>query len=104
MLLLTILVATFSQGLVVISSCKATISRVYGLNKLDFKTQGTTEFITLRPLVAPERSEGATAQGLRVINSVDPCVLKSNLFKHQKNMYYKLLTTLNQSQSFIILA
>ena len=38
------------------------------------------EFITLRPLVAPERSEGATAQGLWVINSVDPCVLKSNYY------------------------
>ena len=27
--------------------------------------------------MAPKRSEGAT-KGLRVINSVDPCVLKSN--------------------------
>ena len=34
----------------------------------------------IKPLVAPERSEGATAQGLRVINSVDPCVLKSNYY------------------------
>ena len=46
--------------------------------KLDFKTQGTTWFITLSPLVAPSLCSGATAQGLRVINSIDPCVLKSN--------------------------
>ena len=26
---------------------------VYGLKKLDFKTQGATKFITLRPLVVP---------------------------------------------------
>ena len=30
--------------------------------------------------MAPEQSEGAT-KGLRVINSVDPCVLKSNFFR-----------------------
>ena len=29
--------------------------------------------------MAPEGSEGAT-KGLRIINSVDPCVLKSNVF------------------------
>ena len=41
------------------------------------------EFITRRAwAVAPERSEGTT-KGLRVINSVDPCVLKSNLFRPQ---------------------
>ena len=40
------------------------------------------EFMTLRPLVAPKRSEGATAQGYWVINSVDPCVLKSNYYIH----------------------
>ena len=38
------------------------------------------EFITLRPLVAPSLRSGATAQGLRVINSVDPCVLESNYY------------------------
>ena len=53
---------------------------VYDLNKLDFKTQGSTKFITLRPLVAPSLRSGATAQGLRVINSVDPCVSKSNYY------------------------
>ena len=53
---------------------------VYGLKKLDFKTQGSTEFITLRPLVAPSLCSGATAQGLRVMNSVDSCVLKSNYY------------------------
>ena len=30
--------------------------------------------------VVPERSEGAT-KGLRIINPVDPCVLKSNFFR-----------------------
>lgn len=38
------------------------------------------ELITLRPLGTPKRSEGATAQGLRIINSVEPCVLKSNYY------------------------
>ena len=39
------------------------------------------EFITRRPwAVVPEQSEGAT-KGLRVINYVVPCVLKSNLFR-----------------------
>ena len=42
------------------------------------KTQGSMEFITLRPLVVS--SLGATTQGLLVINSVDPCVLKSNYY------------------------
>ena len=43
------------------------------------------EFITRRPLaVASERSEGAT-KGLRVINYVVPCVLKSNLFRPLTN-------------------
>ena len=44
------------------------------------QTQGSTEFITQRPwVVAPEQSEGTT-KGLKVINSVDLCVLKSNFF------------------------
>ena len=30
--------------------------------------------------MAPKQSEGAT-KGLRVIKSVDPCVLKSNFFR-----------------------
>ena len=39
------------------------------------------EFITRRPwAVEPELSEGAT-KGLRVINYVVLCVLKSNLFR-----------------------
>ena len=38
------------------------------------------EFITLRPLVAPSLCSGTTAQGLWVINSIDPCVLKSNCY------------------------
>ena len=59
--------------------------RIYGLNNLDLLTQGTTEFITLRPLVVPSLRSGAKAQGLQVINSVDPCVLKSNYyFKFKK--------------------
>ena len=50
---------------------------VYGL---DFKSKGAMEFITLRPLVAPLLCSGTTAKGLRVINSIDPCVLKSNYY------------------------
>ena len=56
--------------------CSFTV-RIY---KLGFETQGSMEFITLKPLVAPSLRLGATAQGLRVINSVDPCVLKSNYY------------------------
>ena len=53
------------------------MSVVIALNKLDFKTQGSTEFITQKPwTVAPKQSEGVTKR-LRVINSV---VLKSNYF------------------------
>ena len=41
------------------------------------------EFITRRPCaVVPERSKGTT-KGLRVINSVDPCVLKSNFLDYR---------------------
>ena len=74
--MLLLIAATFSRCMLVIGSCKGTIS----LKKLDFKTQGSTEFITLRPLVVPSLWLGATAQGLQVINSVDPCVLKSNYY------------------------
>ena len=41
------------------------------------------EFITQRPWAVapePERGKGAT-KGLRVINYIVPCVLKSNLFR-----------------------
>ena len=31
-------------------------------------------------IIAPSLRLGATAQGLQVINSVDPCVLKSNYY------------------------
>ena len=42
---------------------------------------GSTEFTTWRPwAVEPQQSEDAT-KGLRVINSVDPSVLKSNFFR-----------------------
>ena len=35
---------------------------------------GSTEFVTLRPLVVvPSLWSDTTAQGLQVINSVDPC-------------------------------
>ena len=66
-----------------LSTCYRQLQRyniVYNLKKLDFKTQGSTEFITLRSLVAPSLRSGTTAQGLQVINSVDPCVLKSNYY------------------------
>ena len=38
---------------------------IYGLNKLDFKMQGSTEFITLRPLVAPSLRSGAGPSGYK---------------------------------------
>ena len=39
------------------------------LNKLNFKTKGSKEFITQTPcVVMPKRSEGTT-KGLRVINT-----------------------------------
>ena len=38
------------------------------------------ECITLRSLVVPSLRLGATAQGIQVINYVDPCVLKSNYY------------------------
>ena len=41
----------------------------------------------LRPLVAPSLRSGATAQGLQVINSVDPCVLKSNYYLSYDNKH-----------------
>ena len=56
---------TFSQYLVVTSSCKL---------KVNFKTQESTEFINLRRLEASSLSlcSCATAQGLQAINPVDP--------------------------------
>ena len=50
------------------------------------------KFITLRPLVAPSLRSSATAQGLQVINSVDPCVLKSNYYlDHRQGEYLNLI-------------
>ena len=73
----TIIAATFSCCLLVQAAAKV----VYSLKKLDFKTQGSTEFITpSRPLVAPSLCLGTTVQGLQVMNSVDPCVMKSNYY------------------------
>ena len=47
----------------------------------NFKTQGFTQFITQRPwVVVPKQSDGTT-KSLRVINSVNPCVLKFNCFR-----------------------
>ena len=43
------------------------------------------------PLIAPSLRLGTTAQGLQVINSVDPCVLKCNYyidFKPQGSMEF----------------
>ena len=50
------------------------------VQKLDFKAKESTEFITLRPLAASSLCLSTTAQGLWVINSVGPCVLKSNYY------------------------
>ena len=47
--------------------------------------------MTLRPLVAPSLRSGATAQGLRIINSVDPWVLKSNYYLKYEGVCYFLL-------------
>ena len=60
MLLLT--AATFSLCILVTDSCKDAITNLS--KKLDFKTQGSTEFITLRPLVMPLLQLDATVQGL----------------------------------------
>ena len=57
----------------------------YSFEKLEFKTQRSTEFITPRPLVMPSLCLGSTAQGLKVINFVDPCVLKSNYYILQQS-------------------
>ena len=49
-------------------------------NSLISKHRDLTEFITQRPwAVVSEQSEGTT-KGLRVVNSIDHCVLKSNNF------------------------
>ena len=77
--MLLLIAATFFRCLLVTGSCKGTITSLSS-KKLDCKTQGSTEFITLRPLVAPLFHLGATAQVLQFINSVDPCVLKSNYY------------------------
>ena len=68
--LLLLIAATFSRCFAVTAAAKGTRTFLW-LEKL---TQGTTKFITLRPLVAYH------SQGLWVINSVDPCVLKSNYY------------------------
>ena len=47
------------------------------------------EFITLRPLVVPLLCSGVIAQGLWVMNSVDPKLLKSNYYLKKYN-YSKL--------------
>ena len=75
--MLLLIAATLSCYLRVTGSCKGTITSLYS-KKLNFKTQGSTEFITLRSLVAPLLCPGTTTQSLQFINSVDPCVLKSN--------------------------
>ena len=91
MLLLT--AVTFPHGLFDADSCKCT--GIYSLQKLDFKTQWYTEFLTLRPLVLPLFHLGATAQGLQVIISVDPCVLKTNYFLNTYNSYWFLYALMN---------
>ena len=58
--ILLLITATFSC-LVVSSSWKGTKVRFQNRH---FKTYGTTEFITLRPLVAPLLRSGATARAL----------------------------------------
>ena len=45
---------------------------------IDFKTQGSTESIIRRPWAVARGTIKGTIKGLRVINSVDRCVLKSN--------------------------
>ena len=50
---------------------------VYSLKKLNFKTQGTTNPQALSSILNLLMSH---SQDLRVINSVDPCVLKSKYY------------------------
>ena len=50
------------------------------VKNIRLQTQGSTEFITFKPLLAPLLHLSATAQGFWVINSVDPCVLKFNYY------------------------
>ena len=69
--MLLLITATFSRCFGVTSSCKGTETK---LESIEGRLQnlGDYKIITLRPLVVPSLSLGATAQGLRVINSVDP--------------------------------
>ena len=61
-LLLLLITAIFSQCSAVTAAAKGTTEHVYGLKKLDFKTQGAMKFIILRSLVAPEQSDGTTTR------------------------------------------
>ena len=58
------------------------------------------EFITLRPLVVPLLRLGAIAQGLRVINSVDPCILKSNYYIATLSLCSKVLPLYSNIASY----
>ena len=61
---------TFSCYLLVTGSCKDTITNLQ-FKKLNFKTQGSKEFIMVRPLLVPWLHSGATAHDVRVTNFVD---------------------------------
>ena len=74
-MILLLITATFLCCFVVTSSSKGIN---YSLKSFNFKTQRTAKFITFRPLVVPSLHLGTTADGLGVINSIDPWVLKSN--------------------------
>ena len=49
------------------------------------------EFIILRPLYSSARTkQGATVQGLQILISIDPCILKSNYYvKPFRNVIHK---------------
>ena len=75
--MLLLIAATFSHCFPVTSSCKGT-RIIYGSKKVKV---GDYEFITLGNALA---SLGATGKGLWVLNSVDPCVLKSNYYLNEQ--------------------
>ena len=83
--ILRLITATFSRCFDVTAAAKSTRTCVYGLKKLDFKTQETMKFITLRPLVASLPRSGSTAWAFGLyVNSIDICVLKSNYYLNHK--------------------
>ena len=77
------------SDVVALKSVKSTYVVMYSVNKqlplynnyLNFKTEWSMEFMTRRPcVVVPSLHSGAN-NSLRVINCIDPSVLKFNFFR-----------------------